>query len=113
MIHNIPNMYTGDMFVEELDMMGFAGKYNFVHMPVDRGTGRNVAYAFVNFVTPEVATDASQQLSGYQFLRFRNTKRHGSRCWTSPAHLQGLKANTEHYRNTSSRPLILFDPTEP
>jgi len=108
MLHNIPGQYTRDMFVTELDNMGFEGKYDFLHIPVDRGSGRNVAYAFVNFITTSVAAIAAKQFDGYQFTKFRKHKRGGAHSWTSPAHLQGLKNNMDHYRTTTSRALILF-----
>lgn len=112
MIHSIPNSYTRDMFVKELDEIGFEGKYNFVHLPVDRVNGRNIAYAFVNFVDAGVAEDAARQFDGYQFAKYKKQKRSGSHSWTSPAHLQGLRKNVEHYRNTTSRPLILSPDAE-
>jgi len=112
MIHSIPSFYTREMLVKELDEMGFENKYNFVHLPVDRSTGHNIAYAFVNFTSSSVAEDAARKFDGYQFSkqlsrRHSRIRRGGLQSWTSPAHLQGLIKNLEHYRTTTSRPLIL------
>merc|ERR1719272_2407514 len=106
-VHNIPQLYTRTMLAYELDGMGFEGKYNFVHLPVEKGTGRNEGYASVNFGSHEIATDAARQLDGYKFLKFRAFNRKAQPCYTSIAPEQGLERNVSHCRIASERPLIL------
>lgn len=35
MLRNIPNKYTRDMILEEIDMFNFKKKYDFFYLPID------------------------------------------------------------------------------
>merc|ERR1719335_475768 len=56
-LRNLPNNYTRQMLLDLMDSEGFACKYDFVYIPVDFGSQAGLGYAFINLVTPEVATD--------------------------------------------------------
>merc|ERR1712129_488785 len=101
MIRNIPNAYTRSMFVSESETLGFTGQYNFLYLPIDKGTEWNVGYAFVNFLDPEVATRCAEVMTGYVFSCYN----HGSGKLTqvSVAHIQGLKKNLAYYNKTAVR----------
>lgn len=123
MIRNIPNKYTGPMLVEELNLLGFKRRFNFVYVPMDQtraegqaegqATSWNVGYAFVNFNSPDVARECEIKLTDYKFVRFRQRRE----TRVMPARLQGLRRNLDHYRRTSvqfhklagHRPLIIAD----
>jgi len=95
MIRNIPNRYTQADLVAELESMGFVDTFDFLYLPVDKGTMGSVGYAFVNFVDPIWATACMQQLAG---RRFRGNRRNsGKPAVVSVAHLQGFEANMRHY----------------
>merc|ERR1719461_2657977 len=55
MLRNLPLDYTRDMLLQLLDKEGFAGKYDFIYLPVDFKTRAGLGYAFLNMVR---ATDA-------------------------------------------------------
>lgn len=91
MLRNIPNKYTQENLMEEIDGHGFVGTYDFLYLPMDVSNNANVGYAFVNFLTPADYTKFSQHFEGYHF------KRGGSKkiAAVSSATVQGLKLNVE------------------
>eukprot|EP00747_Dinoflagellata_sp_TGD_P198465 gnl/TRDRNA2_/TRDRNA2_71522_c0_seq1.p1 gnl/TRDRNA2_/TRDRNA2_71522_c0~~gnl/TRDRNA2_/TRDRNA2_71522_c0_seq1.p1 ORF type:complete len:446 (-),score=89.88 gnl/TRDRNA2_/TRDRNA2_71522_c0_seq1:64-1401(-) len=113
MIRNIPNLYTRNMLMDELDSLGFYGEYDFIYLPMDKSTTWNIGYAFVNFVAPEVAARCRKKLNNYIFCKFENPSGKVAQC--SVAHIQGLKKNVDHYSHTAvqcarmkeHRPMVL------
>mmetsp|Transcript_31470 Transcript_31470/g.68935 ORF Transcript_31470/g.68935 Transcript_31470/m.68935 type:complete len:351 (+) Transcript_31470:87-1139(+) len=99
MIRNIPNRYTQRELILELDDLGFAGTFDFLYIPLDKGTMMNVGYAFVNFVGHEWAEKCMQMFKNYRFKRHRKIS--GKIAAVSVAHIQGLVANLAHYENAA------------
>jgi len=94
MIRNIPAQFTMWQFVDEINNQGFKGLYDYYYQPVDYQTRTQRAFAFVNFVSPDIAN----------FFKIRfNGKRLGPFQWEDepiivlPALEQGLEANTVSY----------------
>jgi len=100
MLRNVPNRYTQQELIEELDQLGFAGNFDFVYAPTDFGTMGNVGYAFVNFIDAAWAARCQKELEGYLFMKHQKkmTKKHAT---VSVAHLQGLQANLRHYEKSA------------
>lgn len=95
MIRNIPNRYSQRELITELEELGLANSFDFLYVPLDKGTMLNVGYAFVNFMTP---TWAQQCMRVFRNYRFKRHHRHSTKIATvSVAHLQGLEANLAHY----------------
>lgn len=113
MIRNIPNRYTQNELILELEALGFASTFDFLYVPLDKGTMSNVGYAFVNFVDPSWATKCMEAFHGYHFKRHRKVS--GKIAAVSIAHIQGLEANLAHYKNAAvntakmkqRRPLVM------
>jgi len=105
MIRNIPNRYTQRELIRELESLGFDGTFDFLYVPMDKGTMCNVGYAFVNFVNHEEAARCMQVFDNYPFTKHRKAR--GKIATVSIAHIQGLEANIRHYEkaavNGSSR----------
>mmetsp|Transcript_41371 Transcript_41371/g.119021 ORF Transcript_41371/g.119021 Transcript_41371/m.119021 type:complete len:980 (+) Transcript_41371:142-3081(+) len=99
MIRNVPNRYDRILLMQELDELGFQGKYDFVYLPIDNSTQWNVGYAFVNFDLPECAKRCMAMLEGHQFFRFRQNNKRVAQV--SVAHIQGLEKNLAHCSGTS------------
>lgn len=113
MIRNIPNRYTQKELISELEDLGFASTFDFLYIPLDKGTMSNVGYAFVNFISEDWAQKCIQAFQNYRFRRHRKTS--GKIAAVSVAHLQGLDANLAHYENAAvntaklkqRRPLVM------
>jgi len=99
MVRNVPNRYDRSLLMQELDELGFQGKYDFVYLPIDNSTNWNVGYAFVNFEDPPDAKRCMAALDGHQFYRFRQNNRRVAQV--SIAHIQGLELNLAHCSSTS------------
>jgi hypothetical protein len=91
MIRSIPNRYNQQDLLEDLQNVGLSGTFDFLYLPIDRGTMSNVGYAFVNFIDN---ASALQCVSIFQNRRFQN---HSKLATVSFAHIQGLDANLAHY----------------
>lgn len=99
MIRNVPNRYDRWTLMQELDELGFRGKYDFLYLPIDNATRWNVGYAFVNFDEPKDAHECMLTLDGHQFFRYRSSKKRVAQV--SVAHIQGLEQNLAHCQGTS------------
>lgn len=99
MIRNIPNRYTQRELITELEDLGFAGSFNFLYLPLDKGTMANVGYAFVNFLE---SCWADRCVAVFQDYCFRRHRRHSRKvAAVSVAHIQGLEANLAHYESAA------------
>eukprot|EP00930_Biecheleria_cincta_P056888 TRINITY_DN42904_c0_g1_i1.p1 TRINITY_DN42904_c0_g1~~TRINITY_DN42904_c0_g1_i1.p1 ORF type:complete len:479 (-),score=76.24 TRINITY_DN42904_c0_g1_i1:140-1576(-) len=100
MIRNVPNQYHRGHFMQELDRLGFCGRYDFVYLPIDRQTQWNVGYAFVNFESPEDCDKCMQVMSGHKFKKLHPGQQQRY-AQVSVAHLQGIEDNLAHFQNTA------------
>lgn len=99
MIRNIPNRYTQRELIRELESLGFGGTFDFLYVPIDKGTMCNVGYAFVNFVDHHHASRCMTVFENYSFAKHRKAR--GKIATVSVAHIQGLEANIRHYENAT------------
>jgi len=101
-MQNIPSDCTTAMLIKELKYQGFEGVYNFLYHPLDHQTRDQRSFAFVNFVTPTIATAFHIKLRGTFFKCSRNG---GVPIVVLAATEQGLAANTIRYytRKSESR----------
>ncbi|CAK0893823.1 unnamed protein product, partial [Prorocentrum cordatum] len=87
MIRNIPNHYTQLTMVRELEGLGFQDSYDFLYVPLDKGTNGSVGY-------PAALARVSAAACWGQMR--------GSVTGCGAAvPLQGLEANLRHYRNAA------------
>lgn len=111
MLRNIPNKYTQNTLLQEINDQGFNGAYDFFYLPMDVHNRSNVGYAFINFERPTDAERFRRTFSDHRFQRFHSRKI-GSVC---TAHVQGLDENLRHFenravtqaRNDQYRPIVL------
>merc|ERR1719409_1817257 len=95
MLRNIPNRYSQSCLIEEINGVGFSGRYDFFYLPMDVHNRTNVGYAFINFLTPQDALRFSRTLTNYKFQQHSSQKI----ATVSPAHIQGLVRNLLHFSN--------------
>jgi len=86
MIRNMPINYTRTMVLELLEQHGFAGRYDFVYLPIDCETKACLADCFWS------------TFNGFSSWSIHSCKVAGV-SWSGPH--QGLEAHIERYRNSS------------
>jgi len=115
MLRNLPNNYTQDMLLDLIDWAGFAGKYDFLYLPMDFQTHAALGYAFVNLVSHEDAEQMREFFNGFASWLLP-TNKVCSAAWSHPH--QGLEAHIARYRNSplmhedvpdSYRPILFVD----
>ena len=116
MLRNLPNKYSQQMLLEELNQSGFAGAYDFMYLPIDPETHANRGYAFINFVSPDFAWLARTTYEGQKMGKFNSEKL----VSVVPAALQGFEANYSHYSTArvnrgpaETRPVFLRESSMP
>lgn len=96
-IRNVVGHCTRDMLISFMDEQGFKGKYNLLYLPRCFASQRCFHYAFVNFVSEDVAVNFQALLHGYG-----DTELFGENVADiSLSQCQGLEANIAKYRNSS------------
>jgi hypothetical protein len=98
MLRNLPNDYTRSMLLSMLDEEGFAGKYDFVYLPIDFASGAGVGYAFINMVSHQDAERFRVHFTGFTRWAFPSRKV-AEVAWSNPN--QGLAVHIERYRNST------------
>lgn len=115
MMRNLPNKYTQQMLLHEINEAGFDGMFDFLYLPIDPETGANRGYAFINFISPNCSWSFKQRYEGCRMSNFNSNKV----VSVTPAALQGFQANYAHYSTArvnrgdpAARPLFLRHPDE-
>jgi hypothetical protein len=99
MIRNLPKTHTQLDLISELEKLGFAGTFDFVHVPLGKDVSVNLGYAFVNFIHHVVAAQCTETLEGFTFQC-----KEGSRALSASvdvAHVQGLGLNMQHFEQAA------------
>lgn len=96
MIRNIPTRFTSITFVRLMEEYGFGNSFNFFYLPMDFRSGKNMGYAFINFIDPAV---------GSKFVNRFNQRRlpvttSKKVLEISPSRRQGLAENIALFRTS-------------
>jgi len=92
MIRNVPYAYTIAELEQDLQNAGFGQCFDLLYLPMKRNQGKNLGFAFVNFVLPEHVIEFKKVFQGHVFscppkVRFRKY------ATVSAARTQGYDAN--------------------
>jgi len=102
MLRNVPRSLNRTMLLAELESQGFAGKFDFVYLPVDfedtTRCGTNFGHAFVNFVSAQDAARARECFSDFTAWAVQCEKPCEA-MWREQC--QGLTAHIQKYRNSA------------
>lgn len=99
MLRNIPNKYTREMLIKQLNQE-YMGAFDFMYLPVDFRNKCNMGYGFINFRTPELCERFVTQFHGVDVrtcLPGLNSKKVAE---VTPARVQGLEENVRRLRNS-------------
>jgi hypothetical protein len=102
MLRNVPRSLTRTQLLAELELQGFASKFDFVYLPVDfdetTRCGQNFGHAFINFVCPHDAARARECFSGFDAWAV-DCETPCDAMWREQC--QGLNAHIQKYRNSA------------
>lgn len=117
MMRNLPNKYTQQMLLEELQDGGFRviHDFDFFYLPMDHSNAANLGYCFINFVETALANAFAAAFQGKKMRRFNSNKT----VVVMPASVQGYERNYAYYASTrvvqaedpQYRPLFLRPPS--
>jgi hypothetical protein len=96
MIQNIPNKYTRQMLVDELNENNLKC-YDFLYLPIDFRNKCNLGYAFINMISKENVIHIYETFRGESWKRSRSEKKADIK-W---GRLQGKTALIDHFRASS------------
>ncbi len=77
MIRNIPNKYSLNNLVDEIINYNpsFAGKFDYINLPIDYERKLNLGYAFVNFLDPLHIVLFYEAFCGKKWQKYKSDKR--------------------------------------
>lgn len=96
MIRNIPNKYTQQMLLAEINQR-HRGNYDFFYLPIDFKNKCNMGYAFINFMEAESIIPFYKEFDSQKWTNFNSEKV----CAISYARLQGKQAMIARFQNSS------------
>merc|ERR1719453_1141184 len=99
MFRNIPNKYTREMLVKQLDQ-DFKGQFDFVYLPIDFKNRCNVGYAFINFRSVEACEVFVNRFNGMEVRKCLPGLNSRKVTEVTPARVQGFDENVQRLRNS-------------
>jgi RNA recognition motif-containing protein len=95
MIRNIPCRCTQPELLEEIEEV--TPGVNFLYLPASRKREGTLGYAFVNFLSPQLAVNFIRDFQNHEFTKQPNSNK---RADVGYALLQGFKDNVRFYRRS-------------
>jgi hypothetical protein len=99
MFRNIPNKYTREMLVNQLEQ-DMRGQFDFIYLPIYFKNKCNVGYAFINFRTVEACDTFVNRFNGVEVRRCLPGLNSRKVTEVTPARVQGFEENVQRLRNS-------------
>jgi len=99
MFRNIPNKYTREMLVKQLEQE-LKGHFDFVYLPIDFKNQCNVGYAFINFRSVEACDIFMKNFNGVEVRKCLPGLNSRKVTEVTPARVQGFEDNVQRLRNS-------------
>merc|ERR1712107_406430 len=87
---NLHSRYNAKLFLEELSLRGFAGKFDFFYLPMDFDTLKSKGYSFANFIDSQEAQRFYAEFHAKPMLLFNKV---GKLVEVAPSSTQGFHNN--------------------
>jgi len=112
MMRNLPFECTREVLIALLQDHGYTAMFDLLYLPIDFKFNNGIGYAFVNFVSPEIAQTFCSAFTGLQVFPmgaermcgvtgFKVFPMGGERmCEVGWSDVQGLETHVERYRNS-------------
>jgi len=97
MMQNLPGQLSRDDLIQMLNARGFIGQFSFMYMPLDLSSLSVLGYAFIDFISPQVARVFWKTFDGFSDWP-QPSQKVCAMSWSEP--IQGLNANIDRYRNS-------------
>mmetsp|Transcript_123523 Transcript_123523/g.349191 ORF Transcript_123523/g.349191 Transcript_123523/m.349191 type:complete len:307 (-) Transcript_123523:105-1025(-) len=102
MLSNIPVEYTRTRFCEKLAEHGFGYAVDFLYLPIDSSTGRNVGHAFINLRTKDAFHHFLQTFQHVPARTCLPDFPSATTCHVKTADVQGREANMRNLLTASN-----------
>eukprot|EP00747_Dinoflagellata_sp_TGD_P112598 gnl/TRDRNA2_/TRDRNA2_171516_c1_seq2.p1 gnl/TRDRNA2_/TRDRNA2_171516_c1~~gnl/TRDRNA2_/TRDRNA2_171516_c1_seq2.p1 ORF type:complete len:431 (-),score=73.20 gnl/TRDRNA2_/TRDRNA2_171516_c1_seq2:84-1376(-) len=109
MLRNIPNKYTREMLVKQLNI-DFKAHYDFLYLPIDFKNQCNVGYAFINFRTVEATERFVKTFHGTEVQKCLPGLNSKKVVEVMPARVHGRDENVRRLRNSPVMNQLLEHP---
>jgi len=96
-VKNIPRHYTLDHLFQVLSALGLGKGIDYMNLFEDKRGGKNRGYAFVNFMTNELALQCMDTIDGYVWTRPDDSTTEVQNAVASWALIQGFAANNSKH----------------
>eukprot|EP00929_Paragymnodinium_shiwhaense_P072319 TRINITY_DN36713_c0_g1_i2.p1 TRINITY_DN36713_c0_g1~~TRINITY_DN36713_c0_g1_i2.p1 ORF type:complete len:340 (+),score=82.05 TRINITY_DN36713_c0_g1_i2:763-1782(+) len=105
MLRAIPNRYTQEDLMKEIEAQGFGGTFNYLYCPrVGKAARQNISYAFINFIRNEHLVQFIEVFHlKYTFTKHRRSGSAGKKVAVSIARIQGLEASLQQYEENAEK----------
>lgn len=101
-IKNIPRHFTMDCLYQELCDIGFGSAIDYMNMLEDKKGGINRGYAFINFLSNDLALQCIETIQGHEWKRISDGTPEVPKGAANWALVQGVTANNKKHPMVTS-----------